>query len=86
MWTILILVAVLVVWQLLGKRLLAGFLLSGAGQGTLQGIGKKAVDTQPDGIRLIRIATPVWDDTTCSSSFRRCAPPGLPTPEPIPWT
>jgi len=63
MWTILILVAALVVWQLLGKRLLAGFLLSGAGQGTLQGIGKKAVDTQPDGIRLIRIATPVWDDT-----------------------
>lgn len=62
MWTIIVLVALLVIWKLFGKRLLAGFLLSSAGQSALQDIGKKAVDVQPDGIRLNRIATPVWDD------------------------
>ncbi|HVP50882.1 MAG TPA: hypothetical protein VMT05_02150 [Terriglobales bacterium] len=62
MWTILMLVAFLVIWKLLGRRLLAGFVLNIAGQGALEDLGKKAVDAQPDGIRLSRVATPVWDD------------------------
>jgi hypothetical protein len=73
MWKVIILVAVFAIWKLFGKRLLAGFLLSRAGQGALQDIGKQAVDAQPDGIRLNRIATPAWDDAIVQqiiSSFR----------------
>jgi hypothetical protein len=64
MWTILTLVALLVIWKLFGKRLLALFLLSGAGQGALKDIGKKAVDAQPDRITLSRLASPVWQDAS----------------------
>jgi hypothetical protein len=46
----------------LGKRLLALFLLSGAGQGALKDIGKQAVAAQPDNITLSRISNPAWQD------------------------
>jgi hypothetical protein len=62
MWTIIILAALLVIWKLFGKRLLASFLLSGAGRAALKDIGKQAVDAQPDGIKLSRISTPAWQD------------------------
>jgi len=64
MWTIIILAALLVLWKLFGKRLLALFLLSGAGRGALKDIGKKAVEAQPDSITLARVATPAWQDAS----------------------
>jgi hypothetical protein len=64
MWTILTLVAFLVIWKLFGKRLLALFLLSGAGRGALKDIGKKAIDAQPDRITLSRITSPGWQDAS----------------------
>jgi hypothetical protein len=64
MWTIIILAALLVIWKLFGKRLLALFLLSGAGRGALKDIGKKAVEAQPDSITLTRVATPAWQDAS----------------------
>jgi len=60
MWMFLTLVALLVIWRLFGKRLLALFLLSGAGRGALKDIGKKAVAAQPDRITLGRISSPDW--------------------------
>jgi len=62
MWTIVALVALLVVWKLFGKRLLAFFLLSGAGRGALKDIGKQAVAAQPNNITLSPISNPVWQD------------------------
>lgn len=64
MWTIIILAALLVIWKLLGKRLLALFLLSGAGRGALKDIGKQAVAAQPDNITLSRISTQAWQDAS----------------------
>ncbi len=64
MWMFLTLVALLVVWKLFGKRLLALFLLSGAGRGALQDIGKKAVAAQPDRITLGLISSPDWQDAS----------------------
>jgi len=64
MWMFLTLVALLAIWKVFGKRLLALFLLSGAGRGALQDIGKKAVAVQPDRIRLGRISSPVWQDSS----------------------
>jgi len=62
MWMLGILLALLVVWKLFGKRLLAVFLLSNAGRNALQDIGKKAVADQPDRIALHRLAGPDWQD------------------------
>ncbi|MFZ3213509.1 MAG: hypothetical protein WA188_18550 [Terriglobales bacterium] len=62
MWMFLTLVALLVIWKLCGKRLLALFLLSGAGRIALQDIGRKAVEAQPDRIALSRIPSPEWRD------------------------
>lgn len=62
MWTIVILAALLVIWKLFGKRLLALFLLSGAGRSALKDIGKQAVAAQPDKITLSPISRPVWQD------------------------
>ena len=64
MWMFLTLVALLAIWKLFGKRLLAGFLLSGAGRGALKDIGKKAVEAQPDQITLSRISSPAWQDSS----------------------
>jgi len=64
MWMFLTLVALLVIWRLFGKRLLASFLLSGAGRGALQDIGRKAVEAQPDRITLGRISDPTWQDSS----------------------
>ena len=64
MWMFLTLVVLLAVWKLFGKRLLAWFLLSGAGRGALQDIGKKAVEAQPDRITLGRILSPDWQDAS----------------------
>ena len=57
---ILVLIALLVIWSLFGKRILAMFLLSSAGQGALKGIGKQALDKQPDWITLSRLPNPQW--------------------------
>jgi hypothetical protein len=62
MWAIIVLVALLAVWKLFGKRLLALFLLSSAGRGALKDIGKQAAAAQPGNITLSRISTPVWQD------------------------
>jgi len=64
MWLFLTLVALLVIWKIFGKRLLALFLLSGAGRGALQDIGRKAVEAQPDRIALSRISSPAWQDAS----------------------
>lgn len=64
MWMILTLVAVLAIWKLFGKRLLALFLVSGAGRGALKDIGKKAVEAQPDRITLSQISNPAWQDAS----------------------
>jgi len=64
MWKIFALAALLVIWKFFGKRLLAMFLLSGAGRETLKDIGKKAVDAQPDRITLSRIVSPAWKDAS----------------------
>lgn len=64
MWMFLTLAALLVIWKLFGKRLLAWFLLSGAGWGALKDIGKKAVEAQPDRITLNRISSPDWQDSS----------------------
>ena len=59
---LIVLIALLVVWILFGKRILAMFLLSRAGQGALKDIGHKAMEKQPDWIRLERVAAPGWSD------------------------
>lgn len=62
MWMFLTLVALLLVWKLFGRRLLALFLLSNAGRGALKGLGKRAVEAQPDQITLEHLADPSWQD------------------------
>ena len=64
MWMFLTLVALLIVWKLFGRRLLALFLLSETGRGALEGLGKRAVEAQPDQITLERLADPNWRDAS----------------------
>ena len=64
MWMFLTLVVLLIVWKLFGRRLLSLFLLSNAGRGALQGLGKRAVEAQPDQIMLQRLAAANWQDAS----------------------
>lgn len=57
---LLILVGLLAVWVLFGKRILALFLLSGAGKGVLKDIGAQAIAKQADFITLQRTGVPQW--------------------------
>lgn len=57
-----VLVLVLVLWRLFGRRLLAAFLISKAGDSALKGMGTKAIQVQPDWITLSRVSTPQWKD------------------------
>ena len=44
---LLFLVALLIIWTLFGKRMIALLLVRRAGQGALNRVGKKAIDAQP---------------------------------------
>ena len=54
------LIAVLVIWSIFGKRILASFLLSSAAKGALQDLGQRAIQKQPDWITLQKAANPRW--------------------------
>jgi len=77
MWMFLTLLVLLVVWKLSGKRLLAMFLLSNAGRGALQGLGKKAVEAQPDRVALGRIISPEWQDASVAPIISSLAAAGF---------
>lgn len=57
---LLVLIVLLVIWVLFGKRIMALFLLSSAGKAALNNIGKLALGKQPDWITLERVASPQW--------------------------
>ncbi len=59
---IVLLVVVLLVWKLFGKRLLATYLISKAGDSAVKAIGTKAIQAQPDWINLSRVSFPEWKD------------------------
>ncbi len=59
---ILILAALLVIWKLFGKRILAMFLVRSAARGALNDVGKKAIAAQPDFITLARDEFPAWNN------------------------
>ncbi len=56
------LIALLLIWKLFGKRLLASFLISKAGDSAVRSIGTKAIQAQPDWINLSRVSFPQWTD------------------------
>ena len=52
----------LLVWKLFGKKMLASFLISKAGDSAVKAIGTKAIQAQPDWINLNRVSFPEWKD------------------------
>ncbi len=58
--TIVVLVVLLIVWKMFGKRIISIALVSRAGRGALNDIGKKAIAAQPDFINLAREEFPAW--------------------------
>ena len=53
-YKVLFLVALLIIWKLFGKRIVALLLVRSAAQGALNDVGKKAIDAQPDFVNLAR--------------------------------
>jgi hypothetical protein len=62
MVVIVVLVVVLVAWRLFGRKLLATYLVSKAGDSAAKAIGTKAIHAQPDWINLKRVSFPQWTD------------------------
>jgi hypothetical protein len=59
-----LLVVVFLAWRLFGRRWLASFLISKAGESAVKGIGTKAIEAQPDWITLNRVSTPQWKEAS----------------------
>ena len=53
-YKLLFLVALLIIWKIFGKRIVALFLVRSAARGALDDVGKKAIDAQPDFVNLAR--------------------------------
>src|ERR1051326_8158870 len=60
---ILLLVALLVIWKLFGKRIVAMLMVRSATKGALNDIGKKAIDSQPDFVNLTRDEFPKFTNS-----------------------
>lgn len=60
--TIAVLVVLLAVWKLFGKRIMAALLVRSAARGGLNDVGRKAINAQPDAITLTRVEFPEWQD------------------------
>ena len=54
LYRLLFLVALLVIWKLFGKRIIAMFLVRSAAQGALNDVGNEAINAQPDFVNLAR--------------------------------
>jgi hypothetical protein len=54
LYKLLFLVALLIIWKLFGKRIVALVLVRSAAQGALNDIGKKAINAQPAFVNLAR--------------------------------
>ncbi|HET7186034.1 MAG TPA: hypothetical protein VFI82_15215 [Terriglobales bacterium] len=59
---LLFLAALLVIWTLFGKRIVAMFLVRSASQGALNHVGKKAIESQPDFVNLARDEFPKFSN------------------------
>ncbi len=61
-FTIIVLVVLLVIWKLFGKRIIAVLLVRRAARGALNDLGKKAINAQPDFVNLQRDEFPQFAD------------------------
>lgn len=68
---IVLLVVLLIVWSLFGKRIMAMFLLSKAGQGALKDIGQTAMAKQADWITLQKTASPGWTNAAAIEAWTK---------------
>jgi hypothetical protein len=68
---ILVLIALLVIWSLFGKRILGFLLTRGAAQGVLKNIGAKALDSQPEWITLQQLTTPQWRNAVAIAEWTK---------------
>ena len=90
MLVIVLLVVVLVVWKLFGRKMLASFLISKAGDSAMKSIGTKAIQQQPDWINLTRVSFPKWTDANGVQAMVRpllaagFASAGIYTPDKMP--
>jgi hypothetical protein len=69
-YKLLFLVALLIIWKLFGKRIIAMFLVRSAAQGALNDIGKKAIDAQPDFVNLQRDEFPKFTNPAGIDEFK----------------
>lgn len=60
--TILVLILLLVIWKLFGKRIIAALLVQSAARGGLKSVGRRALIAQPETITLGRVEFPEWQD------------------------
>ena len=67
---ILILVVLLVVWKLFGKRIIALLMVRSAAQGAMNDIGKKAINAQPDFVNLTRDEFPKFTNSAGIDEFK----------------
>jgi hypothetical protein len=67
--TILLLVVLLVVWKLFGKKILAFALTRNIARGALRQIGNSAVQKQPDWITLERVSEPGWRNPAAANDL-----------------
>jgi hypothetical protein len=68
---LLVLVALLVIWKLFGKRIVAMFMVRSAAHGALNHVGKKAIDAQPDFVSLSRDEFPTWNNAAAVDEFKK---------------
>ena len=64
--TIFLLVVLLIVWKLFGKKILAFVLTQNVARGALRHIGNHAVQKQPDWITLSPVSDPGWNNAAAN--------------------
>jgi hypothetical protein len=67
--TIILLVVLLVVWKLFGKKILASGLTRSVAHDAMQRIGNAAAPKQPDWITLSRVSEPGWKNPAAASDL-----------------
>jgi hypothetical protein len=67
--TIILLVVLLVVWKLFGKKILAFVLTRSVASGALRQIGNSAVQKQPDWITLSQVSDPGWNNPAAANDL-----------------
>ncbi len=68
---IVVLVVLLGLWKLFGKRIIAALLVRSAARGALNDLGRKVVAAQPDFVNLTRDEFPAWANSAAVEELKK---------------